>query len=100
MRRYKPSTIDRQLIGKPELRMQVEALAMDYGLTIEELVVELAKLGIPVSRTSAGRYRLRLRPCRSGPISPLAAGIIAKVLTLRGNELIDLAKRLNVKVAG
>lgn len=96
--KHVPSTIDRQLIGKPELRARVDALAIDYGMTVDEFIAAIAELGIHVHRSSAARYRAKRRPRRHGPISPMTAAVIAKVLTMSGRELHDLATRLGAKV--
>jgi hypothetical protein len=95
-----PSTIDRQLVGQPAVRDRVDAMAIDYGTTTDEFIAAIAPLGIKVHPSSAARYRAKLRLRRHGPISPLAAAVIVKVLTLTRGEQQALANRLGVKVEG
>lgn len=100
--REKPSNIDRQLIGKADVRAKAVELAIDYGLTVEEFMGAIQMIGVKVSsRSAAARWRVRQRPAKpGGPISQLAAAIIAKVITLRGKALVDLAKHLGVRLDG
>lgn len=69
-------TVAREKIFRREL------LAANFGLTTDDFVARLAQLGLKTSRSAAARYRMRIAPRRGGPVSPLAAQVIAKVLTL------------------
>ena len=96
--KHRPGTIDRQLIGRPELRQKVEEAATDYGLTTDEFVQCLAELGVQAHRSAASRYRVKLRPRRHGPVSPLLAALIAHLFRMTRGQQQQQARQWGVKV--
>ena len=95
--KFRPSEIDRQLSARPELRDTAVAWALDYGVTLPELVEKLAGIGIKTSRSAASRWRVKLRPRTRGAISELRAAVVAKVIATPTHQLDKLAAQLGVR---